>query len=115
MFIQVLNGLFVASFSMVMVDLEKVFVFYVHLVPSLYHYCTVLKYKRETEGKFTDKIGRLSVHSTKKKFFRISQKMSGIQVTNEVKYLYSMSVKTGNFYKWPVGVYAAFLNCLFVL
>jgi hypothetical protein len=48
----------------------------------------VLKYKRETEAKFTDKIGRLSVHSTKKKFFRMSQKMSGIQVMNEAEYEY---------------------------
>jgi len=41
----------------------------------------VLKYKRETtDAKFSDKIGRLSVHSTKKKFFRISQKMVGVQV-----------------------------------
>jgi len=38
----------------------------------------VLKYKKD--AKLADKISRLSVHSTKKKLYRISRKMIGTQV-----------------------------------
>jgi len=40
--------------------------------------CEVLKYKKD--AKLADKISRLSVHSTKKKLYRISRKMIGTQV-----------------------------------
>ena len=41
---------------------------------------SVLKYKQDTDVKFSDKIGKLTMHSTKKKIFRMSQKMVGVQV-----------------------------------
>ena len=44
---------------------------------------TVYKYKKESGDTLSDKIGRLNVHSTKKKFYRLSQKMVGVQTVDE--------------------------------
>jgi len=43
-------------------------------------YVTVQKYKSETDDKLSEKLGKLTIRSTKKKFFRLSQMMVGTQV-----------------------------------
>ena len=44
------------------------------------YFVSVLKYRKETDSKLSDKIARLSAHSAKKKFYRFTQKMVGVQV-----------------------------------
>ncbi|KAI0217835.1 Dynamin-binding protein [Lamellibrachia satsuma] len=43
----------------------------------------VLKYRKDTDSKLSDKISRITVHSAKKKFYRVTQKMVGVQKIDE--------------------------------
>ncbi len=43
----------------------------------------MLKYKKDTDRRISEKIAKLSVHSTKKKFMRISQMMIGVQTIDD--------------------------------
>ena len=44
---------------------------------------SVRKYREDSDTKLSDKFAKLNVHSTKKKLARLSQKMVGIQVSQQ--------------------------------
>ena len=58
-----------------------------HSCPRIYEYSNnyscfaVLKYRRDTDSSFSDKLSKLSLHSIRKKSTRLSMRLAGVTVS----------------------------------